>query len=134
MVGFAPFEDGFAVEDVDPYLDLFGATEGMTVLKQAKKNDPPCLLAKIVILGALAAVPMSAVATPAAAAPVSGIVQIDRDWQQPRGWDEDEDEQQNENELNLFGFGLFGEAIPFGDMFGGLFGQSIPFGDMFGSS
>ena len=116
----------------------------MTVLKQAKKNDPPCLLAKIVILGALAAVPMSAVATPAAAAPVSGIVQIDRDWQQPRGWDEDQDEQQDENELNPFGFGLFGEAIPFGDMFGGLFGgsnpfgglfgQSIPFGDMFGSS
>ena len=115
MVGFAPFEDGFAVEDVDPYLDLFGATEGMTVLKQAKMDDPQRLLAKIVILGALAAVPMSAVATPAAAAPVSGIVQIDRDWQQPRGWDEDQDEQQDENEL---GFGLFGEAIPFGDMFG----------------
>ncbi|MGW4340289.1 hypothetical protein ACWEK5_47090 [Rhodococcus koreensis] len=120
----------------------------MTVLKQAKKNDPPCLLATMVVLGALAAVPMSAVATPAAAAPVSGIVQVDRDWQQPRGWDEDQDEdqdeQQEENELNPFGFGLFGEAIPFGDMFGGLFGgsnpfgglfgQSIPFGDMFGSS
>ena len=106
----------------------------MTVLKQAKKDDPQRLLAKIVILGALAAVPMSAVATPAAAAPVSGSVQVDRDWQQPRGWDEDQDEQQDENELNPFGFGLFGEAIPFGDMFGGLFGQSIPFGDMFGSS
>ena len=91
------------------------------MLNQAKYNDLPCLLAKIVILGALAAVPMPAVATPAAAAPVSGIVQVDRDWQQPRGWDDDQDEQQDEqdeNELNSFGFGLFGRSVPFGGMFG----------------
>ncbi|RZL73425.1 MAG: hypothetical protein EOP32_36850 [Rhodococcus sp. (in: high G+C Gram-positive bacteria)] len=113
----------------------------MTVLKQAKKT--PRLLAKIVMIGALAAVPMSAVATPAAAAPVSVIVHVDRDWEHPRGGDDKKDEKKDENELNPFG-GLFGEANPFGDMFGdmlgganpfgGLFGQSNPFGDMFGSS
>ncbi|MFF2115139.1 MULTISPECIES: hypothetical protein [Rhodococcus] len=131
------------VEDMDRYHDLFGATEGTTVLKQVKENDLSRLLAKIVVVGVLAAFPMAAVAAPAAAAAVSGVVQVDRNGQHPRGGDDDQDDQQDENELNPFG-GLLGESNPFGDMFGdmfggsnpfgGLLGESNPFGDMFGSS
>jgi hypothetical protein len=119
--------------DVDPSLDLFGATEGTTVLTQAKNKDPRRLLATIVTLGALAAVPMVAVAPPAAAAPVSGIVQVDKNWQHPRGGDDEDQDEQDENELGPFG-GLFGQSNPFGDLLGGLFGGSNPFGGQFGGT
>ncbi|MDF3312894.1 hypothetical protein P3H15_49105 [Rhodococcus sp. T2V] len=83
---------------------------------------------------------MSAAATPAAAAPVSGIVHVDRNWDHPRGGDDDQDQDdQGENELNPFG-GLFGRSNPFDGLFGeanpfgGMFGGSNPFGGMFGSS